>query len=429
MCKLLTYNILLFFILLLSLQSFGQSVPKKTENIISANEKAQNVFRRTLDKYNNLKTYQDKVTVHAESDAQNTGDIKYDSVYDFSFAAPNKFALRNFYGNSVVSDGEKITNQAIYSGRYTQDLISLIPKGENIAGFNGSIIELFHPVADILINRKRRVEDFLKISKVVSVKSENYRGETGKTVEVLANYSFGGIKDPVPINIWFRDKTGLIGRFYVDMSTATAKTTNAPVTKNFIEIVFEDVVINSPIKDSEFIFKPRAIDKKVASFAPSEQAIPNVDDGTAKFLIGKKAPEAQAFDMDGKAIRLADFKGKVVVLEFWATWCRGCNMMLQYIKKVKENFADRDDVVILGVNIDDPADNAKVKKYLKEKNLKFRSFRDGESRISSNYRVVGTPTIAVIDKNGVLRDIRAIGGNAEMVKRYTEIINKLVEEN
>jgi peroxiredoxin/outer membrane lipoprotein-sorting protein len=429
LCKFFKFAVLLVFISTAFTQVFGQISQNKLELNVSVNNKAQSVFQRALDKYLSLKFYQDRVTARAESDALSTGDIKYESIYEFSYAGPNKFALRNFYGNSLISDGKTVTNHGVFSAKYTETPVSDISEEKNIAGSAAGLIKLFHPVANILIGRAKSVPDFLKIEKIIAVKSEKFNDEMGKTVEMSANYPFGGIKEPVPIKIWFSDKTGLIGRFFVDMTEATRKSTNAPITKNYIEIVFGDIVINAPVKNDEFTFQPRDIDKKVNSFFPSEEPKPGVDDGTAKFLIGKKAPQAEAFDLDGNLIKLSDYQGKIVVLEFWATWCRGCNMMLQYIKQVKKNFADQDDVVILGVNIDDPEDDAKVRKYLKEKDLKFRNFRDGESRISSIYRVIGTPTIAIIDKQGILRDIRSIGGSDEMVKKYSELIAKLAEEN
>ncbi len=71
-------------------------------------------------------------------------------------------------------------------------------------------------------------------------------------------------------------------------------------------------------------------------------------------MIGKPAPEIEGKDVDGKPVRLADFKGKVVLVDFWATWCPPCVASLPTLRKLAREYKDRG-FAILGVNLDDLA--------------------------------------------------------------------------
>ena len=71
-------------------------------------------------------------------------------------------------------------------------------------------------------------------------------------------------------------------------------------------------------------------------------------------MIGKPAPEIEGKDIDGKAVRLADLKGKVVLVDFWATWCPPCVASFPTFRQLSREYKDRG-FVILGVNLDDLA--------------------------------------------------------------------------
>ena len=71
-------------------------------------------------------------------------------------------------------------------------------------------------------------------------------------------------------------------------------------------------------------------------------------------MIGKPAPEIEGKDVDGKPIRLADLKGKVVLVEFWATWCPPCVASFPTLRHLTRDYKDRG-FAILGVNLDDLA--------------------------------------------------------------------------
>jgi thiol-disulfide isomerase/thioredoxin len=101
--------------------------------------------------------------------------------------------------------------------------------------------------------------------------------------------------------------------------------------------------------------------------------------------------------VDGSGpVKLSDSHGKVVVLNFWTTWCVYCNSMETMLADVRAKFAGRDDVVFLAVNVDE--DESSVAPYLKQQKLGGTSvFSDG---VNQAFHVESIPTVLVLDKSG-----------------------------
>ncbi len=118
--------------------------------------------------------------------------------------------------------------------------------------------------------------------------------------------------------------------------------------------------------------------------------------------IGRLAPEIIGLDIDGQPMKLSEFRGKVVVMSFWATWCGPCMKLIPHERELAERFAEQP-FVIVGVNADD--DPAVAVKAASERSVTWRSFRDkGEDRntISSAWSAL-FPTVYVIDHEGIVR--------------------------
>ena len=121
---------------------------------------------------------------------------------------------------------------------------------------------------------------------------------------------------------------------------------------------------------------------------------------------GHVAPEIVGRDLDGRTLKLSDFRGKVVVLVFSGNWCGICRSNYPYERRLLELFKGRP-FAIVGVNSD--ADPAAAQRAQEGQGLTFRSWWDGKGAkptdgpIASAWNVVGWPTVYVIDVNGVIR--------------------------
>ncbi|HTI59118.1 TlpA disulfide reductase family protein [Mucilaginibacter sp.] len=117
-------------------------------------------------------------------------------------------------------------------------------------------------------------------------------------------------------------------------------------------------------------------------------------------MIGVAAPDFTARTVDGKVIRLADLKGKVVVLNFWFIACAPCHVEAPVMKKISGEFS-KDDVVFIAIAREKDAD---LKKYLADEQFFANNIADPKSAICKNvYRVFGFPTTIVVDKTGKIQ--------------------------
>jgi thiol-disulfide isomerase/thioredoxin len=148
--------------------------------------------------------------------------------------------------------------------------------------------------------------------------------------------------------------------------------------------------------------------------------------------VGKPAPEIVGKDVDGKELKLSDFRGKVVLLDFWAFWCGPCRSMFPHQRSLVKRLAD-EPFALIGVNADQDPDE--LRKLLIDHNVTWRSFWDGPKGkglvrpIAREWDIRGWPTIYLIDHKGVIRHkFYGSPDNEEEYKKIDAIIDKVVAE-
>ncbi len=125
-------------------------------------------------------------------------------------------------------------------------------------------------------------------------------------------------------------------------------------------------------------------------------------------------------DLSGKTVRLSDFRGKPVLLEFWATWCPPCREAIPGIEKLHETYASKG-LVVLGVSLDQGGWNA-VKAFVKEQGMTYPVLK-GTDEVSSDYQVRTIPMMVVIDKSGkVVKRHLGLGGDDELEKDIKAVL-------
>lgn len=119
---------------------------------------------------------------------------------------------------------------------------------------------------------------------------------------------------------------------------------------------------------------------------------------------GSKAPDFKLTTLDNKEVKLSDYKGKKVILNFWATWCPPCKAEIPDLIKFYADFKDKD-VVILGVDLtqSEKSQNA-VADFVKSYGINYPVALDVDGAVSKNYQVSGIPTSYIIDTQGIIRD-------------------------
>jgi len=161
-------------------------------------------------------------------------------------------------------------------------------------------------------------------------------------------------------------------------------------TQEVERTVFTDWSLNQPIAATQFAWAAPAGSK--------EYVEPTL------LAAGTQAPDFTVNDRDGKPVKLSDYRGKVVVLDFWATWCGPCQASLPHTNEVAKAFKDKG-VVVLAVNVWDT--KAEFDKWLPQ-HAQFSDItflidptkEQGKDVATTLYNVTGIPTQYVIDKDG-----------------------------
>ena len=113
--------------------------------------------------------------------------------------------------------------------------------------------------------------------------------------------------------------------------------------------------------------------------------------------VGDSAPEFSVTADNGRTVSLNSFGGKVLVLNFWATWCATCMEELPSLDQFQRDFASSG-VVVLGVSVD--KDEKAYKRFLSRVNVAFLTTRDPESKISADYGTFKFPETYIIGRDG-----------------------------
>jgi peroxiredoxin len=121
---------------------------------------------------------------------------------------------------------------------------------------------------------------------------------------------------------------------------------------------------------------------------------------------GQIAPLFELADLSGKPVRLRELRGKVVLVNFWASWCGPCREELPVYEKLARRYQDRG-LVIVGVNIDKSAQVAREFLQARKLDLSFAVVNDGDHRVAASYAPPTMPSSYFIDRSGLVRHIHA----------------------
>jgi len=115
---------------------------------------------------------------------------------------------------------------------------------------------------------------------------------------------------------------------------------------------------------------------------------------------GDRVPELGLRDLDGRRVTVAALRGKVLLVDFWATWCEPCRQELPFLQKLHERYADQG-LVVVGVSVDERVGN--VRRYVQREGLGFTILHDREKQVAERFGLDRMPTNYVVDRRGVIR--------------------------
>lgn len=142
--------------------------------------------------------------------------------------------------------------------------------------------------------------------------------------------------------------------------------------------------------------------------------------------VGQAAPQFQGTTFDGKKIELTDFKGKVVLIDFWASWCGPCRKEMPFLIELYHRYG-KSSFEIVAINIDENLDNAETFMDQLPKGIRFTVLKDPQQEIPPKYQIKGMPTSILLDKKGIIRFWHT-GFKESYEEDYVSEINELLKE-
>jgi peroxiredoxin len=118
--------------------------------------------------------------------------------------------------------------------------------------------------------------------------------------------------------------------------------------------------------------------------------------------IGAPVPAYTSMSLAGDSVALADQRGKVVLLNVWATWCHPCREEIPELRTLHDRYRSRG-LELIGVSVDAQGNEDGIREFMKEFQMAYPIWLDPDERVSTQFLVIGVPATFLIDRSGILR--------------------------
>jgi cytochrome c biogenesis protein CcmG/thiol:disulfide interchange protein DsbE len=118
--------------------------------------------------------------------------------------------------------------------------------------------------------------------------------------------------------------------------------------------------------------------------------------------VGRPAPAYRAVSVRGDSVSLEALRGKPILLNVWATWCRPCRDEIPELQRLYERYRDRG-LEVVGVSVDAAGDGAAIADFMRQYGMTYPVWRDPGESVSATFLLIGVPASFLIDRDGVLR--------------------------
>ena len=145
--------------------------------------------------------------------------------------------------------------------------------------------------------------------------------------------------------------------------------------------------------------------------------------GIGKIDSRKEPVDFSLVRLDAKIIRLSEYQGKIVFLNFWATWCAPCRIEMPAMQKLHDKYKDQN-FAMIAVSLKENVQQ--VRSYIKKNKLTFTILVDPKGKAAQQFRVISIPTTIIINKQGIIIG-HAIGPRTWESKKSFALFKKLIE--
>jgi len=373
---------------------------------------AKAILRQVAETYKNLRTYHFEGRFTQEQVIESIGlkdEMKREELFVNAAIKPDRSRIESkntHISVTSVSDGKTKWLYAPGPNEYTRTEEGLVRQ------VTGSPVRNSAPMAHLanatnMLAGYSRVANRLGDAKIIGEETLEIGGRRSDCFVIEAYYfatSTGRQSSTLTRKLWIDKSRNIVLREiqHTEARMPWGRTVNSKMT-----YIFTVARVGESIPESLFAFVPPEGAKEVAELISSPQPVaPPQPVATRRpaaparvDLVGKDAIAFELQDLDGNRVDLQSLKGKVALLDFWASWCGPCVRELPHIEKLHRDFKDRG-LVVLGVN-NEEADVARA--FVKNKGYTFTSLVDEGREVAMKYGVSGIPHVFVIGREGKVK--------------------------
>lgn len=356
------------------------------------------VLKKAGETYRSLKSchFEGMIVVEMKSEGMQT---RFEAPIVFAVSKPDKMRveIKNpMLGQATVSDGQTTWRYAPMLRQYTKKAVAAtVTPDTDSSGFSplGFGIPVDFAVADEHIAEDVKEARLLREEPVIVEGSSIDCYVIEALLDSPAKAAVSGSR-----TFWI-DKA----RHIVLRTIFSIKLEDSPFGGSMEVTATKTLAIaklNEPLPDSLFIFTPPEKAKEVAEIRGLGMEAAN--------LAGKKAADFTLGDLDGKQVALSSLRGRVVLLNFWASWCGPCRTELPHIEKLHRELRGQG-LSVVGINDEDVET---VRRFMKEEGFTFTTVLDDQGQTAELYEVSSIPQVFVIGRDGKIV-VHYIGARSE----------------
>jgi peroxiredoxin len=380
--------------------------------------KVSNDARQVLDQvsaaYGKLHSLNLAGTITVELQVDGSDPAKHSTTFHSCFVAPNKFRHEVKDDVLVGSTGQKLYTFVTDDNAYLQDEA---PE-ERVASKDlpkpmATLLAMQDPSLLLAMSKSPADELLAGVTDATKAQDTPLDGVLCPTLKLAQ-------KDKTADRLMVDPQTHLIRRFQADM-TDFFKQRRPDLARAVVTVDYTKSVPDSEAAHDElFAWSPPPGAKDAEAMAAARP----LDNAQASELEGKPAPQFKLDSIQGKPVSLADLNGKVVVLDFWATWCGPCRASLPHLNDLYNEFKDKGLAVYA---IDQQEDKQDVSDFVVESKLTLPVLLDPEGKVGAQYGVEGIPQTVVIGKDGKIRKVY-VGFGDELVQELRQVVQDAMKQ-
>ncbi|HEX5244107.1 MAG TPA: TlpA disulfide reductase family protein [Tepidisphaeraceae bacterium] len=380
-----------------------------TAPAISISPEAKKLIDQVTSSYAKLNSLQLKGTFHTLIDAQQQ---KTDSTLKFeaSFAMPNKF--RHTMQDDVLCGSTGTHAYAYNQSRNTYQMVEAPRDKASVADlpeFLSGILSKQNPALLLAA-----VADPGKV--LSSDATEMTVADPTHIGSALCPTLQIKLSDKSETLMAFDPDTHFVRQVIFDLKTRTEQRGVPNVKKALVTVDYAETIPDRPLKDEQFAWTPPAGAKDAIKMAEDEVGAETLA------MVGKPAPNFKLAGLDGKTLALSDFHGKVVLLDFWATWCGPCKLELPHLQEIYEA---RKAQGLVAFALEQGDEKELVQKFVDKTKLTIPVLLDAKGDASDAFKVAGLPTTILIAKNGKIRNAwPGIADSTEIAKAVDQALHE-----